>query len=471
MKERIKSIVLTILIISNFILGSFVLSSKKLWSDSGYNFFSDTKIFSGINKKFDGLFNKKNNVTTHLEYPEMLVINTGYQTSRFSLDRSDSLFEELSLILNEYLKTAFLTPQKFIRISKNDFYQTLSSKSVYIRYPVTYDSSLFAYLLGATDTDSVQSFTAIKNIIVTHDGYVCIEDALTGHTYRCYTDISKSTLSEIINENIDTPNDTNQVINYAFDLGFDKAFGNQKALLSPIITLYSDELTVGTVSSQIPTTHLEHTPSDTVAEDILKVFNMNTNVFRRYTEADGTLVFVENNATLKISPKGDISYSANDNGVQLLPDALTNKYEILPKLAEFVNTVNRAANSVSSMQLSSNITQNDLSGDIITVTFDYLADGIPVMLTSPDCRNAVSVTVENGRISKYHHRVRSYTPTGENITVENYIYALDDSIARIEEQINDIEINTIDIVYKDDSLPGVKLPTWDVGIKEIIIDG
>ncbi len=471
MKERIKSIVLTILIISNFILGSFVLSSKKLWSDSDYNFFSDAGFFSGIYQKVETLLHKKNNVTTHLEYPEMLVINTGYQTSRLSLDRADSLFEELSVILNEYLKSAFSSPQKFVKISKNDFYSTLSSKSVYIRYPVTYDSSLFAYLLGITDADSVQSFTSIKNIIVTHDGYVCIEDAITGDTYRCYTGLSENKLSEIINENIDTPNETNQVINYAFDLGFDKAFGNQKALLSPIITLYSDELTVGTVSSQIPIARLSSTPSDTVAEDILKVFNMNTNVFRRYTEADGTLVFVENNATLKISPFGDITYSATDNGVLLLKDAISNKYEILPKLADFVNTVNSTADSANSMQLSSNITQNELSGDIINVTFDYLADGIPVMLTSADCPNAVSVTVEGGRITRYHHRVRSYTSTKESRTVENYIYALDDSIAKIEGQINDIEINTIDIVYKDDSQAGIKLPSWNVGIKEIIIDG
>lgn len=471
MKECIKSIVLTMLIISNFILGSLVLSDKKLWSDGGYNFFSDSGIFSELSKKLELPLRKKSQVTTHLEYPELLVINTGYQTSRLSLDRSDSRFEELSLILNKYLKSAFETPQKFIKTDTNAFYSTLSAKSVYIRYPVTYDSSLFAYLLGIVDTDANQQFSSLKNIIVTYDGDVFVEDSSTGAAYRCYTSLTDTKLSEIINDCINAPNDTNQVINYAFDLGFDKAFGNQKALLSPTITLYSDELSVGAINSHIPTLNAASEPSATIAEDILKVFNMNTNVFRRYTEADGTLVFVENNATLKISPFGDVSYNATENGVMLSDDTAMNKYELLPRLAEFVNNVNRAANSSNSLQLSSNLTRNELTGNIINVSFDYLANGIPVIPTSQEINNAINVTIENGRITKYRHRVRSYTPSGNNHTVENCIYALDAAIARLEGQLNDIEINTLDVVYRDDSQTGVKLPSWNVGIKEVVING
>lgn len=470
MKERIKSLVLTLLIISNFILGSYVLSTKKLWSGDGYNFFSDSNFFSSFINEIKYALSEGKSPTTHLEYPEQLIINTGYQTTRFSLDRSDSQFETLSLYISEYLKNSFHSSKKFIPIDKDDFYRVLSGKSIYIRYPATYDSALFAYLLGATQADFAQSFSSVRNVIISMDTGVYIEDASTGNTFKCITGIPTDKLSLIVDECMNTDEYTGQIINYAFDLGFDKSFGNQKALLSPIITLYSDEITVPAISASIPTVRTDNTPIESVAEDILAIFNMNPNVFRRYTEADGTLVYIENNATLKLSVNGDVYYTANDNGVSVLPSDSAHRFDALPQLAEFVNRVNSTANSVSSLQLSSNLEGNDISGNVINITFDYLANGILVKNISDDAKNAVTVTIEGGRIIKYKHRVRSYTNTGETYTVPNYIEALDDSIAKIENQLNDIEINSIDVMYTDDSTIGEKLPTWNIGIKEVIID-
>lgn len=53
--------------------------------------------------------------------------------------------------------------------------------------------------------------------------------------------------------------------------------------------------------------------------------------------------------------------------------------------------------------------------------------------------------------------------------MSNYINALDEAIARYQNQLNEIEISTMEVVYYDDCTDGEKLPAWDVGVKEIVI--
>ena len=131
MKERIKSIILVMLVISNFILGSKALSNKKLWSEFGYNFFSD-----GFFSSFVQIFSHKQPVKTSVEAPEMLIINTGYQTSRLALTSADGEFLALVSLLREYLTDAF-GAASFTRVRSDDFYAALSAKSVLMRYPVS----------------------------------------------------------------------------------------------------------------------------------------------------------------------------------------------------------------------------------------------------------------------------------------------------------------------------------------------
>lgn len=468
MKETIKSILLVVLVITNFILGSQVLSTQKLWSDDGYNFFVNMKK-NPISTFFINIFsgNSKNEPLTNLEAPERIIVNTGYQTSRRALTSTDENFSEILLYANELLTIAFSEEQQFIKVPKDEFFSALSTRSVYLRYPTDYDAALFSYLLGAGTPDSSLGFTQIKNVVISADGYIYIEDSSNGDIYRFFTGITAQPIIDIIEEiNEDTTNSS--VINYAFDLGFDKAFSTQKTVLSPTIPIYSDSFEVETVIANNILLSKTNSPAEHIISEILPLFNMNPNSFRRYTEVDGTIVYVENNAVLKVTTDGYIHYLPKDDGILISTLTSPNVNDSVAAVAGFVDKVNSAAGLDSAMQLSSKLTASELSSDTLTVTLDYLANGRPVKLNSG---SAVSVSIRNGRITGYIHKLTEFERTGKYVYVDNYIDALDAAIMQFENQINGIEINKMDVCYLASGNEEELFPDWYVEVKEIVIDG
>lgn len=468
MKETIKSIVLVVLVITNFILGSQVLSTQKLWSDDGYNFFVNMGN-SPVSAFFSKLFSlgKKVESVTHFEAPEQIIVNTGYQTSRRVLHSTDEAFADILTIASEFLSAAFSRQQPFSPVSKEEFFSALSSRSVYLRYPTDYDAALFSYLLGAGTPDSPLGFTQLRNVVISPDGYVYVEDSSNGNIYRFLTSVSTEALTDFI-EKINQSDESQSVINYAFDLGFDEAFSTQKTVLSPTIPIHSDSFDVETVLCKNVLLTSSGAPAEQIISEILPQFNMNPNSLRRYTEVDGTIVYVENNAVLKVTTDGYIHYQAKDEGILISSLASPSVNDSVASVAGFVDKVNSAASLDSSMQLSSKLTSSELMADTLTVTLDYAANGIPVKLMDG---NAVSVSINNGRITSYKHKLCSFEPTGKFIYVNNYIDALDAAIAKFENQINGIEIDKMDVCYYSYGSDGELYPDWYVEVKEIVIDG
>lgn len=472
MKEHIKSIFLVVLVILNFILGSKVLSTEKLWSANGYNFFvnvSNNPLSEFFRKIKSGLY-EVSPVETHLEAPELIIINTGYQTSRHALLSTDKEFETLLDLSRTFLNSALSRTQQFISVPKEDFYTALTAKSIYLRYPVEYDAGLFTHLSGGSRTDFSGIFSQLQNIVISSDGYVYIEDSSTGIIYSCYTSLDTSALNEIIDSHNVGIETGNPVINYAFDLGFDKSFATQKTVLSPMIPIYSEGFEVETISVARQLSITDETYRETTISNILPLFNMNPNSLRRYTEVDGTLVFVENNATLKVSPSGCLEYIAKDDGIMLSNSNFSSSYDSVAACADFVDSINRAAKSDSVMQLSSNITASELLDNSFTITLDYIANGRPVKLGLENNEPAVSVTLTNNRMTSYKHNLRSFSVKDEIVPVENYIFALDNAISQFQSQITDIEIRELNIIYEEKLTENILIPRWNVSVKEIIID-
>lgn len=472
MKERFKSLVLVVLVILNFILGSQVLSTEKLWSGDGYNFFVSkisnpiTEFFKNIKLNIQGKLPSE----TRLDSPELIILNTGDQTSRLAITSVDSAFLPILEISDSFLRSAFSNSQEYTTVTTADFYSALTSKSVYLSYPTDYDAGLFSHLLGGTRADFSGIFSQLKNIVITADGYVYIEDSASEVIYCCYSDLDTSALNEIIDSKTTTDNTEKPVINYAFDLGFDKSFATQKTVLSPMIPIYSDSFEVETVSVTRMLSSVDGTYNESVVSRILPLFNMNPNSFRRYTEVDGTIVFVENTATLKISPDGSFEYVAKDNGLLLSNTSEFSSFEAVAAVADFVDTINHTISPETTMQLSSKLTSAELSGTSFNVTLDYLANGRRVIINSKTPEPAVSATVTNNRLTHYKQHMRSFSSTDDYVYVDNYIYALDEAITKFQNQITNIEINELDIVYEDTFADKVLTPRWNVTLKEIVID-
>ena len=122
MKERLKSFILVILVAFSLVLAEKILVDEKLWP-TGYNFFSITANL----KKAD------HSATDNLIVPERIIVNTGYQSSRFEYLRSSPEFTEIYDVAGKILKTAFSNSARNItQVSSENWYSALTGKSIYL---------------------------------------------------------------------------------------------------------------------------------------------------------------------------------------------------------------------------------------------------------------------------------------------------------------------------------------------------
>ncbi len=149
-KERLKSVFLAFLIISSLVLGSKILTEKKLWPN-GYNFFSNANVFefSGLYSKLKNYFSEDTVNKAQGFIPGEIVLNTGDQTTRISVKpNSDEFFEILSLS-EEILQSALTHTSEYISdITRDEFLSSLTSDSVYFDFSQGFESTLMAGMLG-----------------------------------------------------------------------------------------------------------------------------------------------------------------------------------------------------------------------------------------------------------------------------------------------------------------------------------
>lgn len=444
-KERVKSFILVILVIFTLVLAERILVDEKLWP-TGYNFFN-----IGIN-----LRKSEHSISDSLTAPERIIVNTGYQSSRFEYLRTSQEFERISQASGKILKTAFKNPARNIsQIPAESWYSALTGKSVYLSYPTTFSANIFSRLLGAGNTEA--SFKSFSDIVIDENGIVYINDG--GTFYK--TETSHSEISEIIESILGESREVYSVINYSFDLNFDKEFGSQKTILSPMIPIYSESVKAEVISSHNPI-EKDSNKNQRIINQILQAFSVNPNSTWKYTEADGTLVFVENTGILKISPDGVLTFTASDAGIKL-SSGVGDAHEIVSSVAEFIDTVNLAIDQKAEMFITSSLDQND----VYLFNFDYTIGGVPVKYSD---KNAVSVKTGDGYITEYTHILRNYEPCGYTAESPLYIEALDKIIEKYQDSMNQIDIKKMFPAYIDRFDSERLLPDWHIEIDNIVAE-
>ena len=102
-KDRVKSIILVLLIIFNLVLAERILVDERLWP-TGYNLFN----IRSVSK------NGSDSAAQYLNLPERIIVNTGYQTSRFEYIRSSEEFGRIYETSKNIITSALLKPEKDI---------------------------------------------------------------------------------------------------------------------------------------------------------------------------------------------------------------------------------------------------------------------------------------------------------------------------------------------------------------------
>lgn len=461
-KEHIKSVVLAVLVISNLFLGSKILMTEKLWPD-GYNFFVSARkssIYLSISKLFKGS-SVNNESKSHISAPDGVIINTGYQTTRFSLKISDDMYNNVYSVCSSLLTEALSVPSKsWSYTNSEEWYSSLSGKSVYMSYSSKFDSALFARFSGCKDSEIPMLLSDVDGVVISAGAKPSVY-LKGGDTYiKCSIETSVTKLEDIIDyfqQNFDDTDANSSIINYSFELLFDKPSENQHAILESMIPIYSNPIEYYPVNAENPIQKNDGTVNINTVNRILSSFEINPGTVRRYTEAGGTMVFVENNGTLKIHTNGLIEYTANigARGIRLTDSG--SAYNTICAAADFMDNINDAASADKTM-----IIRSDLSGnnpDNLNMTFDYAVDGLYVNISSPDIAHAVEITAENGYLKSYRHLLREYDKQQQPEQIPLYIEALDKIISENPNEIHTY-IKKMYISYSDDNQNGIKYADW-----------
>ena len=461
-KEHIKNIALAVLVIMNLVLGSKILIDEKLWP-SGYNFFNVDN-FPILN-----IFVRDNNEAenfekaSHLTMPEKIIFNTGDQTTRFSLNSNNKDYSSVVGYCNEILVMALLAEEgRIYEISKDEWFSSLMTKSIYLSYYTEYETELFAKFLGIRETELSKKVNLFSNVVISLSDNVSVsfEAKNEDKYYRIRTgkrfEEFKETVENIIAGSVQ--NIEGNAINYSFDLNFDKVFGTQKAIIDSMVPIYSNTQLVPVISAYQPVDF----SNDNVIDDIVHTFNVNANVARRYTEADGTMVYVENNAKLKIYTNGMIEYTATEKGIPL-SDAPAG-YNIISEVNKFIGKLSKAARANVNMYLSSAAKDGEN-----VITFDYVAQGMPVDIYLNNIKNnAVVCKVSDGYIKEYRHILRGYENTGEYFVTPEYIMAVDETIQRYSDVTGEITINKLYLAYNDTGDNQNLTADWNTEVEAVI---
>lgn len=466
-KEHVKNIVLTFLVVTNLVLGSNILIDKKLWP-SGYNFFNieNFNIIKWFVKNNDDKDNFEKAV--HLTLPEKIIFNTGDQTTRFSVNSNNKEYNTIIEYSNEILGTALSSEESRItEVTSDEWFSSLMSNSVYLNYYTEYDTELFANFLGFRETAVSQKVDNFSNVVIalSDNVSVYIEDIETKKYYKIRTGRKFEEFKTVVTEMVNSQNYNNSeqsAINYSFDLNFDVAFGGQKAIIDSMVPIYSDVQNVPVVLAKNIITK-DGKIENNIIEKIAQIFNVNANTVNRYTEADETVVYVENNATLKIHTDGIVEYKARDEGIQLTDSQ--NSYNIISRLNEFVLKVNEVTNSNDNIYLSSKAADGEN-----VITFDYICEGMPVKISIGDMNNAVYCVVSDGYLKEYKHVLRGYEKTGEYITTPEYIKAVDETIQEYSDVTGEITINKLYLAYKDNGKNQSLSADWNTEVKAVILE-
>lgn len=458
MKERIKSCLLSLLIISSIVLSINMWFSEKLWSND-YNFFSNiTNIFKSENKSKSYYLSKEN-----ISYPEKIIINNMEKRNRYT-HTSKEYLQMIESILST-VKKGF-TECIFSETTNEDWNVILKSKSIYISYPVAYDTALLSGILDVSANDIHAKL--IKDIIISLDDSqsqsvnIFIKDEDNNKIYKSPINHNYTYFSEIIDKYaIDSIN----LLPYSFELKFDKSSEviEQKVVIEPTVTLKLEEQTLPNIKS---TNYLTDIYEDAyTSSNILKSFGYNTTNTKKYLDKNNTSVYVENFSTLKIHNNGLLEYKSIDNtkGISLTAKNTSTLYDNFIACIEFVNNLwdNAMPGKSFNVNLASDILF-DPKGQSFNITMDYYINGHPVICTLDktsaydELSHGIEIKVSDGKIVEYRQLFNEFSLTSQYVKNGSAIDAIDAMFSN--ENLKSETISALNIAYINNK--SIWNPVW-----------
>lgn len=464
MKKDYKRILKNCLLVFLISLSFFLVS--KLWSVG--NYFGDglSKTFSDIvdviKTPFEKLFDDEEKSSfENLKYvlsPKRIVAN--FEDKRSIMLGSDSdfyMFYEKVLEILRGIELGDIKIESVEKVSSDDYYASLKSKSVLVDYDSLYDYSLVEAITDVSGQSKLmQSTSIIREIIVSMSDNVLNYTALymrdynDGTVYKFMLSLDKTALEQMLIERL-VNNPLPGTYFYSYELNFHV---DQNTDGSPAKVVFYPMTSVALVPEerQVITSYRHGADGEELKNEaeILKLFNINVMTSGKYTDLDGSRNFVEKNATLKIGADGFLEYSSTEGGkgIELTKLKESQNFDIglatISASAFVRNIFNLIPQSENAMlRISGDLSEGETQGSY-TLRYDYYIGGLPVFQVDEKSGNVVSsvvAKVENGYLKYYKHYLRSYDFSDKKTVQETMISAADALVERVGEDFGQMRIS------------------------------
>ncbi len=305
---------------------------------------------------------------------------------RYDETAVEELYERYSAALAEALGSAG-TPEQ---VDYDEWEQALSAPGVYFDFLYAQPLGVLASWLGVQAQSEVSEHTAARICLSVSDDEVWLYyiRAKDGLAYKCSTLSTLSTLSA------DFPYNGAQFVL--------ETEGNDGVDPYTLIVGGSIELAAVNVSNPF------RLGIDTAA--IMENFGLNSFIARPYTEADGTEVYVDGDATLRLSPDGTVTFRQSGGG--LLPVDSVALVDVIDAAYDLADRVSAQYRGDSELMLSSVTYSED--EESFSIVFEYVSNGLTIRL--PGGVPAAEITVSGGNITACEFLLREYTDGEETVS-------------------------------------------------------
>lgn len=405
-KEHIKSFILILLIVNSIQL------TAQLWLDS-----SSIGVTDGFGWSISNLFsfwkNDDGDLSESQMYfnatrPRRIIVNGGGAREVYITDSEsyEQAFDISQAVLNEMKKSSVSVQN----ISYQQWQNLFKGKSLYLDYGFDVDAATLNDMYGLqAEQSDFNSFKRASGILITPDVVTntCSsavwdeeEDSVYEHRINCdalrvLEFIEDCTIGKQQNDafafeiNLDTKSTTVGEV--------ERKVGLMPLSLLSISAEMLEEKQITTKSIFKDTADLEK-----FAEKALPVFGHNPSTLRKTVQSNGTVEFVENNATIKFMLDGTVQYSAvaKDRGMKIsngTPNANQAVNDVLKVVRQLWQESGMEQNSMN-LHLASELIDNKENNYV--VSFDNMYNGI--VINYPDGLNhAVNARVEGGYITEF----------------------------------------------------------------------
>ncbi len=469
LKEFIKTIILTVLVITSLVLSSKIWFSKELWPD-GYNSFHYAN-----NWNLFGLFSGNDNKALSLSQifsPKQTYINKDEKSILILPDNSRS--EALNNLLKGYLKEA-VSKGKIEKTTDEEFKKAASSNFIFLDFYNYISFEMLADYYGVEVNTDISDISNVKHILFNlYDSetlYIYTKNNKSGNSYNIKLSADLKEINSLCDEILKKVDKDTISSSFAFENNFDKkAEGEDSKLLLDSYMLINLETASLKNIEPVPL----YDRNDSAYSQISKNFNIANTSARRFTDSSGTVNFVENFATLKFHNSGLLEYnSLNQNEGIKLKGNFKSDYDVVKLVGEFTENLNKNFNLPDKNNyVFSGVKEED---NIYTVYFDILYDGVPVIIKDRDNEtfsHAIEAVFFGGRIISYKQVLCGFTDNGSVSEMQPMISALDEFYTAYDTKNNsDLVINDIYNIYHFDIKTGIAEPKNAVSLsnKEVVI--